>query len=152
MSKWRSRVRMDEDKIWDFISSQNVVQLATLDRDGAPHMTTVWFVVMDERIVFQTNYKSQKVRNIERDGRVSLLFGEGVRHHEQQGVMIKGQARVIRDREQVLEIIYRTYVNRMGGLPRTALRAAASHMVEKHVAVVVKPLSFLTWDHTRLGD
>ena len=150
MPEWRNRVRMHEQEIWDHISRQHVVQLATLDREGAPHMTTVWFTVMDQRIVFETNYKSQKVRNIDRDDRVGLLFGAGVRFHEQQGVMVKGRARVIREREQVLDIIHSMYIQRMDGLSRSALRAAAGHMVEKRVAVVVEPLRFSTWDHTKL--
>ena len=48
--------------------------IATVREDGRPHAATIWFAREGERIVFTSWYTSVKVKNILRDGRVSLYF------------------------------------------------------------------------------
>jgi PPOX class probable F420-dependent enzyme len=88
--KRRDRIRMSEPEVWDFIASRRSMQVATLGRDGAPHLTTLWFALVDRAIVFETFSKSQKVRNLERDPRIALLFEDGVEYGELRGVSING--------------------------------------------------------------
>lgn len=52
-------------------------KLATVRRDGSPHVTPVWFVLDDEgRIVFNTGDTTVKGRNMRRSGRASLCVDE----------------------------------------------------------------------------
>lgn len=48
--------------------------IATVREDGRPHAATIWFVRDGERIVFTSWHTSVKVKNILRDGRVSLVI------------------------------------------------------------------------------
>ena len=50
----------------------NFGHLATLMRDGAPHVDPVWVDLEDERIVVCSGASSLKAKNTKRDARVGL--------------------------------------------------------------------------------
>ena len=56
-------IRMTEDEVKEFIESQKSLQVATINKDGTPHLSTLWFDLVDEQIVFETFTKSQKIKN-----------------------------------------------------------------------------------------
>ncbi|HEX2148606.1 MAG TPA: PPOX class F420-dependent oxidoreductase [Actinomycetota bacterium] len=60
----------DEQK--EFFRKPNFGHLATLEPDGYPQVTPVWIDVDDEHILINTAKGRKKVRNIERDPRVSV--------------------------------------------------------------------------------
>lgn len=47
--------------------------LATLDADGRPQLTVVWFVVRDGHVLISVNAKRQKARNLRIHDQVSFL-------------------------------------------------------------------------------
>jgi len=63
-------VLSDEQK--EFFRKPNFGHLATLEPDGYPQVTPVWIDVDDEHILINTAKGRKKVRNIERDPRVSV--------------------------------------------------------------------------------
>ena len=73
MPKRRELVAMADEEMWDFIESQKSIQVATINKDGSPHLTTLWFAVEDGKIVLETFTKSQKVVNLKRDPRIAVL-------------------------------------------------------------------------------
>jgi PPOX class probable F420-dependent enzyme len=64
----------------DLVEFSRVARLATLNPDGAPHLVVVCFAEVDGRFVIPVDEKPKRstrlarLRNIERDSRVSLLF------------------------------------------------------------------------------
>ncbi len=80
------------------------VQVATIGPDGAPHLTTLFDVVHEGRIAFWTYTSSQKVRNLERDSRITCLVETGTDYFELAGVSVQGIAEVIRDQDRIREI------------------------------------------------
>jgi PPOX class probable F420-dependent enzyme len=151
MPKKRDQICMSQVEMWDFIRVQKTLQVATLNRDGSPHLTALWFAVVDGEIVFETFAKSQKIRNLERDPRIAVLLEDGSAYEELRGVSISGRAELHRDpgslRRFAAEIIprYRPEV------PEEALEQAAARMAAKRTAVVVKPEKIMSWDHRKLG-
>lgn len=67
--------------------------IATVRADGRPHAATIWFVRDGERILFTSWYTSVKVKNILRDGRVSMLIDHDAApwHY----VILEGRATVL---------------------------------------------------------
>ena len=51
-----------------------VATLATIDRDGRPQLTEVWFLAVDDEVKISLNTSRQKVRNLQRDPRCSVLL------------------------------------------------------------------------------
>ncbi len=56
----------------ELIESGAHAHLVTLKKDGTPHVTVVWIGIENDEIVCAHLPRNQKVRNIERDGRVIL--------------------------------------------------------------------------------
>jgi len=81
-----------------------VVTVATIGRDGWPHLMPLWFVVRDGELWGWTYGKSQKVVNLERDARCTLQVEAGESYDQLRGVMIKANAVVHRDASLVTEI------------------------------------------------
>ena len=89
----RDAVRMSDREVADFLEDNLKVQVASIGRDGTPHLTTLFYVVLDGRIAFWTYGRSQKVRNLERDDRVSCLVEDGTDYFELRGVSVTGPCR-----------------------------------------------------------
>jgi PPOX class probable F420-dependent enzyme len=60
------------EEIKKLIRGANFGHLATLMRDGAPHVDPVWVDLEDERIVVCSGASSLKAKNTKRDARVGL--------------------------------------------------------------------------------
>jgi PPOX class probable F420-dependent enzyme len=69
--------KMPEGAWRDFLTSKpRTGKLATTRRDGAPHVTPIWFDLDGDDIVFTTHETSVKGRNIARDPRVTLCVDD----------------------------------------------------------------------------
>ena len=56
----------------EFVKQPNVAVLATLRKDGTPHLTSVWYAYEDEEIKVVITPRRLKYRHVMRDPRVSL--------------------------------------------------------------------------------
>ncbi len=154
----RKDITMTDPEIQTFLTTgAKVLQLATIGKDGMPHLAPMWFVLDDGRIVFRSFTKSQKIVNLIRDPRLSVLVETGHAYAELQGLMIRGTAQLVTDPAYVLEI-YRGLAARypMTGdtpveLDDEALEATFGRFATKNTAVIIEPLKISSWDHTKLG-
>src|SRR3972149_2242259 len=105
MAKQRDRVKMSDAEIWSFLEGSKSLNVATLDKDGSPHLTTLWFAVHDGNVLFETYGKSQKVLNLRRDPRISALCEAGTEYNELRGVSIKGHAEIIDQAPRLQELM-----------------------------------------------
>ena len=60
---------------------------------GVPHLMPLWFVVRGEEIWGWTFTKSQKIKNLERDPRATMLFEDGVTYDQLRGVIVRVRRR-----------------------------------------------------------
>ena len=151
MPSRRSQIRMTDSEIATFIEEQKNLQVATIGPDGAPHLTTLWFAVVDDAIVFETFTKSQKIRNLERDPRITVLLEDGTEYENLCGVQISGTAELHSDEDTVHRLATQVMVRNTPGIGEDVLSDAALHMARKRTAVVVKPDKVVSWDHRKLG-
>src|SRR5690349_10840758 len=86
----RHLIRMDDDEVAAFLAEQHLLQLATIDHDGWPHLVTMWYALLDGQIAFWTYAKSQKAVNLRRDQRLTCLIETGDDYPDARGVQIKG--------------------------------------------------------------
>ena len=153
----RKDITMNNTEIESFLSEgARVLQLATLDRSGAPHQAPMWFTMDDSRIVFRSFTKSQKIVNLMRDPRLSVLVEAGDAYAELRGVMIQGTATLVTDPAYVLKIYGRLAARypMVGDEPvevdEEALENAFGRFASKNTAVIVEPTRTASWDHTKL--
>jgi PPOX class probable F420-dependent enzyme len=146
----RDLVRMNVEEIRTFLQEQRLVQIATIDHDGWPHLIAMWYVLIDDQITFWTYAKSQKVVNLRRDDRLTCLVETGERYDELRGVQVKGRAIISDDREIVQRIGEAIWERFTGPLNENTRRMVEAQAV-KRVAVVVEPVEIVSWDHKKLG-
>ena len=151
MPKRRELVSMNEDEMWKFIESRKSVQVATINRDGSPHLTTLWFAILDGQIVLETFTKSQKVVNLKRDPRIAALLESGEAYDQLQGVSINGTAELVTEADEVHRMHMAVLRRNTPEIPEDVLEKAIAAMVPKKTAIVIKPEKVMSWDHTKLG-
>ena len=141
---------MSDDEISAFLEAGRDLQVASINADGTPHLVTMWYAMQDGEIAFWTYGKSQKILNLRRDPRLSVLVATGEVYEQLKGVSIQGQAQIVDDPDDVLrygEAVYERYWGPLNDTVREGVRA----MGAKRVVIVVKPDKILSWDHSKLG-
>jgi len=151
VAKRRDQIRMTDEEVWKLIEERRSLQVATLNRDGSPHLTTLWFAVVDGKIVFETYTKSQKIVNLERDPRIAVLVEAGTGYDELRGVSIRGTAEIVKDPERVHVIAGAVMGRNHPGVPKDEVEALARRMAAKRSGVIVHPAKIVSWDHRKLA-
>jgi PPOX class probable F420-dependent enzyme len=151
MAKRREQIQMTDAERESFIEERKSLQVATLNKDGTPHLTTLWFALVDGDIVFETFTKSQKIVNLKRDPRIAVLLEDGTEYNQLRGVSINGRAELHDDPEVVHPYALAVMRRNQPEIPEDALDQAAKMMSAKRTAVVVKPERIISWDHRKLG-
>ncbi|WP_319460021.1 pyridoxamine 5'-phosphate oxidase family protein [Micromonospora sp. RTP1Z1] len=77
--------------VLDRLDRERAVWICTLRRDGSPHLTPVWFLVVDGEWWICTAERNIKVRNVLADSRVSLALPD-----PDAPVVAEGVATVVR--------------------------------------------------------
>ena len=149
----RDQIKLTPDEQDELLESERVVQVATNGPRGWPHVMPLWYVLRDGELWVWTYAKSQKIRNLERDPRATLLVEAGTDYVELRGIQIEAEAELIRDTDRVLDfgkeltIRYTEGIDSIEGDAETALQAQAP----KRVAIRFRAVRTATWDHRKLG-
>ena len=142
---------MSDGEVADLLGSAAKVQVATLNPDGTPHLTTLFHVVRDGRIAFWTYAASQKVRNLERDPRITCLVEDGEDYFALRGVSVSGRAAILRYPDEVRSVGLAVAARMARGVELgEAGRAEVARQATKRVAIVVTPHRTASWDHGKL--
>ena len=152
MPKQRDKVRMSDAEIARFLEGCQSLNVATLDKDGAPHLTTLWFATLDGNILFETYGASQKVANLRRDPRIAVLCEQGMTYEQLRGVSVQGRAEIVDSGDRLETLMARIIDRNHPGLSPEALAAQARAMSRKRVVVVIHPDRIMSWDHRKLAE
>jgi PPOX class probable F420-dependent enzyme len=149
----RDRIRMTDAELAAFLDERRTLIVATNGRDGWPHLMPLWFTVRDGEPWAWTYARSQKVKNLERDARVTWQVEAGTSYEELRGVMVKARAELQRDVETVLAFGIELFERYAGTRPLPAeVRAMLEAQAPKRVAIRFAPAEPpVTWDHRKLG-
>jgi PPOX class probable F420-dependent enzyme len=139
----RAAIAMSEAEVSAFLDQGRVLTVATVGRDGWPHLMPLWYVLRDRECWAWTYAKSQKVRNLERDARCTLQVEAGDSYDELRGVMLKCAAAIHRDPEVVLGV-GNELAARYGGRHVTPAQAA------KRVALQFVVKEIASFDHRKI--
>ncbi|WP_280452559.1 pyridoxamine 5'-phosphate oxidase family protein [Nocardia cyriacigeorgica] len=152
----RSQIVMSDSEITDFLTRSRVATLATLGANGAPHLTAMWYALIDAtdgglpELWFETKAKSQKAVNMRRDPRVTCMVEAGQTYDTLRGVSIEGRAEIIDDPEKLFAVGVSVW-ERYTGPYSEEMRPFVETMLNKRVAVRVVADRIRSWDHRKLG-
>jgi PPOX class probable F420-dependent enzyme len=153
MPSRRDQIKLTEEEQQDLIDNERIVVVSSLGPRGWPHVMPLWYVPRDGEIWIWTYAKSQKVKNLERDPRATLLIETGIEYQQLRGVQIEAEAELIRDIDRIVDyakdltIRYSEGIESVEGDAAAGLRAQAP----KRVAIHFHPKRIATWDHRKLG-
>jgi len=151
VAKKRNQIAMTHEEVWAFIKQQKCLQVATINKDGTPHLTTLFFGILDDAIVFETFTKSQKIVNLKRDPRIAVLLEDGIQYEELRGVSINAIAEVYGEPEKVQQLAKQVIIRNNLEVPASDLDEAARRLASKRSAVAVRLEKVISWDHHKLS-
>jgi nitroimidazol reductase NimA-like FMN-containing flavoprotein (pyridoxamine 5'-phosphate oxidase superfamily) len=146
----RERIKLDDEEIRVYIERSRTLIMGTINHDGYPHLVPMWYGVLDGLIKMHTYRSSQKVVNLERDDRGSVLIEDGESYNELRGVFMRGRFEIIDDQELCFRIGMVAAEKYMGAGPGEA-EPFVRRQVRKRVALVFHPEKFSSWDHRKIS-
>jgi len=149
-TKQRDLIKMSQDEINAFLQEKHTSTMCTLFPDGSVHAVGMWYGFLDGDIAMESKAKAQKVLNLRRDPRITVLIETGDAYEQLRGVSIIGTAEIVEDRERLWKVgvsIFSRY-----NAPYTEEMAPfVEALIHKRVAIRVEPKRLVSWDHRKLG-
>jgi PPOX class probable F420-dependent enzyme len=148
----RSQIVMSEAEVASFLEERRTATMATIGKDGMPHLVAMWYGLIDGKVYFETKGKSQKVQNLRRDPRIVVSVESGLSYDQLRGVSIEGTAVLIDD--TTADEYWAAGISlfeRYQGPYSEEMRPFVEVMMNKRVAVRVEPTRIRSWDHRKLG-
>ena len=147
----RDQIRMTDDETRAFLEAGRDLQVASINADGTPHLVTMWYELDGGDICFWTYGKSQKVVNLRRDPRLTVLVATGEVYEELRGVSIVGTAELVETLPETLAFGLELFKKYWGPAEDELVRAGVEAQATKRVVIRVKADKTVTWDHSKLA-
>ncbi len=153
MPSRRETIAMTPQELRAYLAAQTRIIIVTNGPGGMPHPVPMNYGLDDAgRVIITTFAKSQKVRNLERDPRATLLVESGEAYRELKSAILHCDAEIIRE---PAEIARNTALVRAGAAMAGSLSSAMSDQVRaslaKRAVVRFTPFRVASWDHAKLG-
>lgn len=153
MSSLRDKIKMSKEEMTSFLKNEISLQIGTINKDGSPHLTTMWYFYDGNSFIFHTYTKSQKIINLKRDSRITVLTETGSQYSDLQGIIAYGEAEIINGKDNPEEVI--KYMDLVGnkyikGEDSAQYLEGMKLQAPKRSVVIIKPSKFISWDHSKL--
>jgi PPOX class probable F420-dependent enzyme len=128
----------------ELLTAPLIANLATLNLDGTVHLVPMWFALDRDAILLATGSRSQKIRNLERNPRATLMVHDSRPGFEVCGVSLVGSAEIVRspDAGDLVARVHRRYVRDRGA----QLEPVRQFLASDDVAIRFSPERALSWD------
>ena len=145
----RRQIQLTPDEQAAFLRERRKAALATIGKDGFPHVVAMNFLAKDG-VFYMTSYgKAQKVLNIRRNPKVALMAETGDNYAELRGVMICGECEIIEGADAVREVF--AAMAKARGAPPSERPRGSADSAPKRVVLKIVPEKVISWDHRKLG-
>ena len=150
----RDQIRMTDAEIRTFLRAQKTIILNSIGPDGMPHPMPMWFVSDDDFAISMATFRgTQKIKNLQRDPRVSLLVESGREYAELKGVVIYGIAELSDDTDAIiatLEAASQKETMEAGAEAHAVINEDVKRTAPKRILIRVTPNRIISWDHSKL--
>lgn len=93
----RLDVSLSPQELDTYLAGQRTARVATVGRDGAPHVIPLWFVWVDGALFVNTTRGNRSVRNLQSNPRAAATIDDGEEYEELRGVSMTGVMREAND-------------------------------------------------------
>jgi PPOX class probable F420-dependent enzyme len=146
----RKAIQMTPEEVDAFLAERRAMSMCSIAADGSIHAVAMWYGFLDGCVTVETKSKSQKVKNLTRDPRLTLLFEAGDYYEELRGVELVGRAEIIDDHDRLWALGVSVF-ERYYGAYSDELKPFLETMLHKRVAIQMHAERTVSWDHRKLG-
>lgn len=146
----RDQIKMTPEEAEAFLQEQKTMSIATIGKDGRPHLVAMWYAFLDGVPCFWTFAKSQKVVNLRRDPRITCMVEAGETYDQLRGVELIARANIIEDKSEVIRFGVAEFERYQGMKVNEALLPQVQRMANKRVVVKIEVERVVSWDHRKL--
>jgi PPOX class probable F420-dependent enzyme len=147
----RDQIKMTEAEVAAFLEEQRTMAVATIGKDGRPHVVAMWYAFLDGVPSFWTFAKSQKVVNLRRDPRITCMVEAGDTYDQLRGVELAARAEIVEDEAEVVRFGVAEFERYQGIEVSEAVLPQVQRMANKRVVVKIHTDRVVSWDHRKLG-
>ena len=128
----------------EFLKKQKILRLATLDNKGNPHIIPVWYLFNSKKLYVGTNSKTKKAKNIKNNSKVSFCVDTGINSPDIFGVMGQGNAKLIREKNEVSKIGKKILLRYF----KTLNNKSAQELLEETDCIIeIRPKKYSVWEY-----
>ena len=147
----RDQIRMTDDEVREFLHLRQTMNIGSFSPDGAIHLVAMWYGFLGENPAFETFARSQKVLNLRRDPRITVLVEDGNDYDKLRGVELVGRAIIHDDRETLMTVAHSVVERYFPVDNPDDIPAIAEMLATKRVAIEIIPEKVVSWDRNKLG-
>ena len=146
----RSQIEMTAEEVALFLEQSRTCTMATVGVGGGPHLVAMWYAWIDGQLWLESKAKAQKIVNLRRNDRLSVMVEAGNTYDTLRGVSLEGRGIIVEDPEAIWRVGVNVWERYIG--PYTEeFRPFVEAMLRKRVAVRLNVERLRTWDHRKLG-
>ena len=120
----------------EFLKSQKVLRLATIDKNKTPHIAPVWYLYSEKKIYIGTNTKTQKAKNAKTNKHVAYCVDVGV--------MGQGNSNIILENDKVKTIAKKILLRYFKTLEN---KSAKELLDDTDCIIEIIPEKFSVWNY-----
>ncbi|MGB6464009.1 MAG: pyridoxamine 5'-phosphate oxidase family protein [Nitrosotalea sp.] len=126
----------------DFIRTQKILRIATIDAKGNPHIVPVWYNYEGDKFYIGTNTRTIKAKNVKQNPKVSFCIDIGINSPEIFGVMGIGKARLILEDRHVKPVAKKILLRYFKSLKN---KSAQRLLKDTDCIIEIMPKKITTW-------
>ena len=128
----------------EFLKTQKILRLCTIDKNKFPHITPVWYSYSGKKIYIGTDTNSQKIKNLQKNNHVSFCVDVGVNSPDIYGVMGKGLANIILEIPKTKIIAKKILLKYFKTLEN---KSAKKLLDDTDCVIEIIPQKIVSWDY-----
>ena len=149
MANVRSKITLTDAEREEFLRDSKTLIMGTINHDGYPHIVPMWYSVLDGLVHMHTYGKSQKVVNIRRDPRGSVLVEDGEQYEKLRGIFMRGRFEIRDDQDLCYRIGIASAAKYQNATEEQAGPIIREY-VKKRQALIFHPEKVSSWDHSKI--
>jgi PPOX class probable F420-dependent enzyme len=145
-------VRLSDAELERFLAESITATAVTINPDGSPLPTPVWYLNRGREIYFRTMRSSRKAKNLARDPRIAIQVETGHRYVELRAAIIEGTAEEVDDaatRDWYKAERHRKYAH-LAPVVKQMPAATRKHYSDPFVLYRVVPRRVKSWDNSKI--
>jgi PPOX class probable F420-dependent enzyme len=146
----RNKIVMSQDEIDEFLQGRHSMTMSTLAHDGSIHSIAMWYGFLEGAIGIESKAKAQKIVNLRRDPRMTVLIEDGETYETLRGVTLIGRGEIVEDPERIWELGVSVF-SRYNAPYTEEMKPFVEIMLNKRVVVKMHVDRTISWDHRKLG-